>query len=402
MTRSRAAAFETTDVLKLFSRYRGMIITGTLLSLALFMTAANVIPKKYKSFFVLTVYAKYFQNPLIRDIIPEVNDAGEMKSQREALIRQALSPEFLDSLDLKYGLYHPAPPPRSMMTGAFEALARLQKLAEKWGILQPAPPASGNAAARQELLARIQVINLNNMTFQVGFTGPDPSVALRATEDIYAQVVRVLLETRTRNLVVLRNAIRKRLESLSFNMSAAPDPRSSLRPQLLREELTDVRGQLRALSSQYTEEHPLITELREREAVLLRWLDAAPQGGRGPSSDAGEGFLEDKSGVSTREIFNDLSRKLDYLNIALESDKAQQEDYFSVLASPLAPKGPLWPKKRLFALWGLVGGLFGSLFLAAVRHYFDRAELHADGIAEQLGIPFLGGLPHFPGQRLPR
>jgi O-antigen ligase len=91
---------------------------------------------------------------------------------------------------------------------------------------------------------------------------------------------------------------------------------------------------------------------------------------------------------------------LDYLNIALESDKAQQEDFFSAQVPPIYPKAPLWPKKSLFALWGLAGGLFGSLFLAAVRNYFDRSVLHADGLADRLGIPLLGGLPAFPGRRL--
>ena len=258
----------------------------------------------------------------------------------------------------------------------------------------------GNAGARQDLLNRIQIFNLNNMTFQVSFIDSNPSVTFRVTEDIYAQVIRTLQETRTRNLVALRNAIRKRLESMAFNMTSSPDPRASLRPQLLREELADVRTQLRALSSQYTEEHPLITELREREKVLLRWLDSAPRGGPSPSSEQGNAFTEDPSGASARDSFNDLTRKLDYLNIALESDKAQQEDFYSLQEPPVYPKAPLWPKPALFALWGLAGGLIASLFLAALRNYFDRSALHVDGLAERLGVPLLGGLPVFPGRRL--
>jgi hypothetical protein len=397
----KGTAFNVTDVLGLASRYRGMMVLGTLLSLALFMAAAEVIPKKYKSSFVLTIYAKYFQSPLTRDLLSEVTDAGEMKSQREALIHQALGPEFLDSLDRKYGIYHPVPGPQTMPSFVSKTLARLKAVGAEWGVFHAQPPETGNSAAQQDLLARIQIFNFNNMTFQVSFIDSDASVSFQVTQDIYAQVIRSLLETRTRNLVTLRNAIRKRLESLSFNMASAPDPRASLRPRLLREELADVRGQLRALGAQYTEEHPLIAELREREKVLVRWLDSAPQGGPGPASErGGDAFLGDKSGVSAQEMYNDLTKKLDYLNIALESDKTQQEDYFSLQIPPIYPKAPLWPKKSLFALWGFAGGLIGTLFLAALRDYFDRSTLHADGLAGRLGIPLLGGLPVFPGRRL--
>src|SRR5438046_464031 len=93
--------FNPTDSLRLFSKYRRFITTGTAVSLAMFIAAAFRLPKKYKAHFVLTIYSQYFQNPLIRDFVPEtVNpfDPSEVKSQRESLIRQALTTEFLDSV----------------------------------------------------------------------------------------------------------------------------------------------------------------------------------------------------------------------------------------------------------------------------------------------------------------
>ena len=73
------------------------------------------------------------------------------------------------------------------------------------------------------------------------------------------------------------------------------------------------------------------------------------------------------SGETTIDIYGDLSKKLNYLNIAIDSDRQHQNDYFAVLETPLYPSAPLWPKKGLFAVWGLCLGLFGSLFVAAIR-----------------------------------
>jgi capsular polysaccharide biosynthesis protein len=48
------------------------------------------------------------------------------------------------------------------------------------------------------------------------------------------------------------------------------------------------------------------------------------------------------------------------------------------------------------ALWGLGMGLAGSLFLAAIREYFERSALHAGAVAHQLGVSVLGELPALP------
>src|SRR5258706_16005516 len=93
------------DFSGLFSKFRGFIIVSTILSTALFTAAAFKLPKKYKAHFVLTIYSKYFQSPLIGDFVPELSESIEIRSQRESLIRQILTPDFLDALGTKYGIY---------------------------------------------------------------------------------------------------------------------------------------------------------------------------------------------------------------------------------------------------------------------------------------------------------
>jgi len=82
-------------------------------------------------------------------------------------------------------------------------------------------------------------------------------------------------------------------------------------------------------------------------------------------------FVHEKpSEEAVRGIYNDLTKKFNYLNIAMDSDKEHQGDYFATLESPLYPASPLWPKKGLFALWGFGFGLIGSFFIAALPGVF--------------------------------
>lgn len=390
------------DILSLAYQYRAMTLAITALSLAAFLTAAAVLPRKYKTHYVVTIYAKYFQNPLIQGIVTETSDSGELKAQRESLIRQAMTPEFLDGLAEKHGLYAPGRGGLDLPPAVSRLLKRMKEAGRQWGLFPQKKSGNDLSAARQRLLSRIEVFPLNNTTFQVGFVDPDPSVTFLVTRELYNQVIHTLLEVRTRNLVNIRDPIRKRLESLAFNMASSPDPRASVRPQLVREELSEVRGQLRALTTQYTEDHPLIAELRDRERILLRWLNNAPGGGI-EAAEPRNPLVGGESPESARDAHADLTQKMDYLNIALESDKANQAHYFALLEAPIYPVSPLWPKTPLFALWGLGGGLLASLFLAAVRNYFDRSRIRAESLADRLGVPILGALPAVPWRKaLPR
>ncbi len=380
------------EVFGLISRYKKLIITGTSVTLALFVAASFGMPKKYKSQFALTIYAKYFQNPLIRDFMPEVSDPGEMRSQRESLIRQSLTPEFIDSLGEKYGIYK-LPAQRKVSAFSLHTLRlRLRDLAVRAGLVNAARGRSEKAIAREELLSRIQVFNMNATTFNVSFVYAEPDITLAVTRDIHAQVVRTLTQTHRNSLVNIRDAIRMRLESLTFNMSSSPDPRATERPQIVKEELAGVRNQIRALSTQFTDAHPAILELKNRERLLSSWQAGSPSESSTTSGQGNE-LMGSPSQDGMKDIYNDLTKKLNYLNIALEADRAQEGDYLATFQRPIYPEAPLWPKKGLMALWGLALGFVISLTIAALREYFERTSLRAVAISEELGVPLLGELP---------
>jgi hypothetical protein len=390
MNRDTAMPIASTDILALFNKYKNMIIGLTLASVTLFALAAVTLPKRYKSSFVLSIYSHYFQSPLIRDIMPEIYDSSEMRAQREALIRQALTPEYLDSLGEKYGIY--APKSQGLL-GRFSSF-----LGKKYGVYLTTREMKTRSDERRALIKRIEIINLKSDTFQVSFLHSDPDVTLNVAKDIHEHVTKSLMDARRNNLSALQNAIEKRLNTLANklpSLDAPPvgSPESARAvPSLpaVEEELADVRSQLRVLTARYTEEHPLVRELRGRERSLSQLAVAA---GGSASASAGRSVAVRIPQDAASEIYRELTKKLNYLTVSLDADPQHQADYFATLETPLYPTSPLWPKKGLFLIWGLGAGLIGSLFIAAMREYFDRSALRAPLMSEHLGLPIIGELP---------
>jgi len=355
--------------------------------------AAGQVPKKYKSHFILTIYSKYFQSPLIGDFVPELSESGEIKSQRESLIRQVVTPEYLDYLGTKFGAYSSVTPESPV-----ERLqARFRTWTDKVGVTQPVNRDSRLSSEREALRSRIEIYPLNSTTFEVGFIYSDPAATYAVTRDIYTEVIQSLLGIRVHTLANIRDAVQRQLKSMPVPaaaslVSAPPEPVNGA--EAVEDDLASVRGQLRALSGQYTGEHPLVIQLRDRERILVGRLASQRASGYRTRGERGMGPTGSPEG--NRDIYGDLAKKLNYLNIAIDSDREHQGDYFATLETPLYPSAPLWPKKSLFALWGLALGLFGSLFIAAIKENFDRSALHADALGRMLGLPVLGELPTLP------
>jgi hypothetical protein len=361
-----------------------------------FLSLSFVLPSRYKVHFVLTIDAKFFQNPLIGDFFPSIGGVSEMKAQGDSLLRQALTPEFLDSLGDKYGLYllkNPHASPSLVQRWR----TRLKTLLVRYRLYQLPNENYALLAERQTLLSHIDIFSLSGTTYQVDFIDSNPDITFRVVQDIHAQMIQVLLEMRKRNLVNFHDAIQRQLASLTntFQPSSSPAPTPvASSPQLIREQLGQIRGQIAALSTQYTDEHPVMQELRNKETLLANRLDDSLRNGRGESTAGlGKPVIQ---GDANREVFSDLNKKLNYLNIAIDSDQERQGDYFSTPEVPLYPTAPLFPKKPLFAFGGFAFGLFLALFSVAIREYFDRSALRTETLAHHLKIPLVGNLPAFP------
>ena len=404
MNDSAQSPINLQDVPALLSKYRGLVLKGILLSTIVFTVSSFLLPKKYKSHVVFTMNARYFHSPLIGDFVPGLSDSSDIMSQREALIRESMAPEFLDALGSRYGIYPFSTVPDSRRA---KFMADLNKVFIRWGIVHPVSDESQIAAERQELRKRIEVNSINSNTFDIGFTYSDPRITYQATQDISGQVMKGLLEIRTQSLTDIRNAIERRVDSISEERahqkpsaqepSQAPSSKSPLQAPV-EEELKTVRNQIGALLNTSSEDDPQVRQLRDRERTLVRWLgtDASNDTNPPPNETAAPAPPADNSKQAINDIYNDLSKKLNYLNIAMDTNQRGGNGYFAVLEEPIYPTAPIWPKKGLFAVWGVVFGFICSLFAAALMEYFERSTPHASSLAQQLNVPLLGELPAAP------
>ncbi|MEK7389363.1 MAG: hypothetical protein AAB036_06675 [Elusimicrobiota bacterium] len=380
---------------RLWSKHRRLVLSGVLLGGALSLVAAFIMPTKYRVHFVLTIYSKYFQTPLIGDFLPSLSESSDARAQRESLMRQTLTPEFIDSIGSKYGIYaslRPASQNTSPLQTLRSALKKtLKDPLVRYGFIQPPPEHSKISKDRQELLSKITIFSLNSTTFNIGFSNADPQVAFQVAQDLHSQILQGLLDVRMSMLVTVRDAIQRRAAALTSSLTPSPANRGSA-----QDELQTVRDKLHGARAIYTASHPLVRELHDREQALMRVIKVIgqekPGGGDAPSSRPMVG-----SDPSTlKEIASDLIKKLNYLDIAIDSDRTKPDDYFATLERPLYPASPSGPGKALVLLGGLIFGLVCAVFIAAIREYFDLTALRTNVLAERLGVPLLGELPRFP------
>jgi uncharacterized protein involved in exopolysaccharide biosynthesis len=343
------------------SRYK-MILAIVGASMFLFMLATLVLPKKYKSTAALTIYTKYFQNPLVKDFLPEIYDNNELKSQRETLIRKAFTSEFLNELGDKHGLFK---------TKRGDPRHSLEEY---------------------DLLKRIEVFSIESTTFQVSYVGRTPLETFEILNTIVGRVAKTLADERRKTIAQLRDSIRKRIETMALTMDSAADPLASVRPELLQAELDRLNAQIKALRTQYTDRHPMVTRLVARVEVIKKWLKTTAAGGDNASPDQAP-LVGGEPKDPSMQVYTDLLKKLNYLNIVLEMEEGVESAYVGVLQQPMLPSSPVFPRRSVFLFWGLLTGFMLSITILLLQEYIARSHANPEQFARQLGTQYLGPLP---------
>src|SRR5436190_2038059 len=93
------------DVIAIIKRNIWSVLITVVLCGCIGFAIASILPKRYKAKAVLDIPSSYFHNPLVSDLISDITDPSELNSQRMALLRLALSDEYLDSLGERFGLF---------------------------------------------------------------------------------------------------------------------------------------------------------------------------------------------------------------------------------------------------------------------------------------------------------
>jgi uncharacterized protein involved in exopolysaccharide biosynthesis len=317
-------------------RQKSLIIGSIVISSVASMVGYKFVPKSYKVQAVIGVQTQYFQSPLVRDFVAETWDAAELRSQREALIRRALNHKFLLELGKKHLLFGANVKDEEISSYDIDLLSK-----------------------------RFEVVPTGATSFLIGFFSTDPEIGYRIMQETIAHVRANLAEERHNTLLRLHDAIQDQLEVLSFGKQDGSTPTiMASRPDLVKVEIERVEAQIRVLKMSYSDKHPKIAELTKKLEQLSKWLKPGNSETAAAPTRAGV-FSGAKVDEAARELFEDLLKKYHYLEVAIYLDSQSQDTYLTVLQEPFVPKSPIWPKRPIFLIWGVLAGFIIGAGLAA-------------------------------------
>lgn len=325
------------------------------------------LPPKYKTAAVLDIHSSYFKNPLVNDLISEITDPGELRSQREALVRLALNPEFIDDVGERFNLFRTHPDSR-------------ERLAEK-----------------EALLKRIEYHSLGATSFQLSAIADTAGQAKSIADALLEQVKATVMGARYDALQQARDAIQTQVQFLARTLNDLGKYREA---EKLQTRLAELNNNIAALKQRFTDAHPRVVELKREVGTLQGELGQKPQEASiFDESESARAFLHSSSEKPTQEIYNDLLRKLSYLNVLLTMEGQGESEtpiYLSVLEKPVEPLSPFFPDPAQFLLFGLAAGLLAGMATTVIFELRRAEDIVPEEVVARLQIPHLGMLPRFP------
>ncbi len=109
-----------------------------------------------------------------------------------------------------------------------------------------------------------------------------------------------------------------------------------------------------------------------------------------------EGLALKREYDSTVKKYREIKENLLGADIAVELEKGQKGERFSLLEAPQLPDSPDIPNRKAFILLGIVLGLGGGIGYASIAEYMDRTIRGSMAIASVLRVPPLAVIPHIP------
>lgn len=378
------------DFINMLTKYRKPLLIIMGVSLLSMIQLSFILPKSYKSEFELNVYSKYFNNALIAELVPGINNSTEMTQTIDSMVKEVMNDAFIDELGNKFNIY-----PKNM------DLVELSK-------------------RRQMLRDQFEIFGAGGNAFHISFISGDPQKTFEVTKYVLEKVRDHFINTRIDTIEIAQQTIQKKLESanVSGKFSGAEGASSNIvskNPTVLMGEINKIDLEIGSLKLQFNENHPSIIKLQQRKRTIQGWL---AEMGANPSAidktatnlkldDERESdskfapLLMSNDKETSKNITAKLYANFNNINIALDIERKSVASYIGLTLAPQLPTSPLFPKKRLFASLGFVVGLifcFGFVFYKEVM----RADpiVNAEFSASEKGSKFFGVLPKIPEENL--
>jgi len=183
------------------------------------------------------------------------------------------------------------------------------------------------------------------------------------------------------------------------------NPLAFERGDLLTEELAKTQAELKSLRMRFTDTHPevarLIARTKRLESLVSAQSGQKPQGAA-PSTDDTRPLVGGDAKDVDKEVYQELIKKLNYLNITLDQESGEQPSYYGIVQNPMIPASPTWPSKVAFSIWGILVGLVLSVLYIAGTEYLAQSNSDPIEVSRKLKIPLLGTMPSFAWNLKPR
>ena len=210
------------DLFNIVFKYKYRIAVICSLAIAFSIQLTFWIEKQYTSNFEINVYSKYFQNPLISEVIPDVYSIPEMRFAIDSMVKEAMSDEYIDSIGREFNIYSGTEDEREM------------------------------TRERQLLRDRFSSYSTGGQSYQISFSYNDPYVAKAIAEKTLAKIKGHIIDKRINTIEMIKKVMVRKLNS--FNATQKLSQRggekvlASKSPEVLREELQKIDNNLAALS----------------------------------------------------------------------------------------------------------------------------------------------------------
>lgn len=351
------------DLVKTVNSYKQRIAIICVLCVGFAYQLTNWMDKSYVSTFEINVYSKYFQNPLISGVIPDVYNIPEMRFAIDSMVKEAINDEFIDELGSDYKMYTDSKDDREI------------------------------ARQRQAVRDRFSYFSTGGQSYQVSFSHADPHVAKEITEKTLARVKDNIVNKRIKTIELVKEVMIKKLNSFNasqkFTQVGSEKALASKSPDVLKEELVKVTTSIEALSKQYSANHPIILNLKQRQRTIKGWLEEFDVSQLEGNVDLPMSMTHDK--VVSEQLSSKFYAKYHDFNIALEIEKRSLPTYIGLIRAPQLPTAPMWPKKRLFASLGfLIGLVLSFLYVFISEVIIPSQDECLEAEAEKLGCMVLG------------
>jgi len=222
------------------------------------------------------------------------------------------------------------------------------------------------------------------IAFTLSFDYEVPDVAMRVANEFLTSILREDAESRTNNATETSKFLEREVKRLNDEHDAVvaqigasrqrpPDHEQAQSEESKAQikELADAQVNLAQASAVYSDEHPVVKNLKKKIAALKRSIAAPPQPApttdKSPTTDVNVLLLQRQEAELSQSL-DDANRKLTTARLGESMERGQQGERLQVIEQPSLPQKPIRPQRlKWFAVAFGLAAMFGAGSVAAAE-----------------------------------